>query len=101
VEALELRSIPGWSQKPKAPAQGLFNIRKALEVLGKNKRMPVQYVFAAEEIQAGDGEVIRGILGHARKAFGHHIKQKKRVPMASKGQAAAGGVPRELAANAG
>ena len=71
-EHATLRSgIPGIEVHPTAPAAKLANIRRALEVLQLNKRMPLRFLWSELEIREGDTGVIVPLLMHMRHAYKH------------------------------
>jgi len=88
VESLEMKRIEGLTMAPKRPAHSLHNIKKSLEVLAANKRMPVRYLFSAAEVHAGEKDNILGLLEHARRAYGHHLR-----PLSGKARAGASAGP--------
>ena len=53
-----MKSIEGVTWDPIAPANGLHNIKKALEILNKKNAIPSYYLYSAEKIFDGDMELI-------------------------------------------
>jgi hypothetical protein len=77
VSKLErLVDITGFTHQPKSPAQGLQNIRRVLDVLRtRNNRIKVSLLSddSAQEIHAGNGDVLLELLGVLKKVYAHHI----------------------------
>jgi hypothetical protein len=80
VQTCELMrgALPGVNAEPKNQAQCLNNIRQALTKLGDRATMPVEYLFSEEEILQGKTSVLVPLLLQMRKAYGHHLKKKKK-----------------------
>ena len=87
-EHARLRSgIPGIEPRPRAPAAKLANIRRALEVLQGNRRMPLQFLWSEAEVREGDTGVILPLLLQMRHAYKHvkPVKAVKAAPPAGDG----------------
>jgi hypothetical protein len=69
------RDLKGVDDHPRSGASKLNNIRKALGVFRKRKNFPLDYLWSELMIREGNRNVIIGLLMHARKAYGHHLKR--------------------------
>ena len=69
------RDLKGVDEHPRSGASKLNNIRKALGVFRKRKNFPLDYLWSELMIREGNRNVIIGLLMHARKAYGHHLKR--------------------------
>ncbi len=80
VGILEMHKIAGVEPKPASSASALHNIRKALTTLQKKKSIPLQYIYAAEDIYNGNPEAILGLLKcikNSYKNFNEHLEMHK------------------------
>lgn len=69
MEKLERKSIQGVTWNHIAHANGLHNIKKALEILSKKHTIPLYYIHSAEKVFEGDMEFITGLLKNIRHAY--------------------------------
>lgn len=86
VESCERRKggIGGINKTPRTTAARLQNIRRVLEVLKDNKRMPLDYLWSENEIAEGNMTVIIKLLEQIRNAYAYHFTPK---PLAKSGNA--------------
>jgi hypothetical protein len=72
TQLLTKERLNGVNMKPRSPAAALHNIRKALQVLRKNRDIPIEVLWCEEDIVAGVQGAAAQLLWATCLAFNRH-----------------------------